>query len=77
MGILEADSRGAGLECAPFVCYNSIMEELMENNKMTPPVDFQMGKVKIGGDAVKVEEPKDDDNKKSANENNGEKNATR
>ena len=30
----------------------------MENNKMTPPVDFQMGKVKIGGDAVKVEEPK-------------------
>jgi len=54
-----------------------VTEELMENNKMTPPVDFQMGKVKIGGDAVKVEEPKDDDNKKSANENNGEKNATR
>ena len=51
-----------------------MMEELMENNKMTPPVDFQMGKVKISGDAVKVEEPKDDDNKKSANENNGEKN---
>jgi hypothetical protein len=52
-----------------------MMEELMENNKMTPPVDFQMGKVKIGGDAVRVEEPKDDDNKKSDDKNNGEKNA--
>jgi len=51
-----------------------MMEELMENNKMTPPVDFQMGKVKIGGDAVRVEESKDDDNKKSDDKNNGEKN---
>jgi len=52
-----------------------MMEELMENNKMTPPVDFQMGKVKIGGDAVRVEESKDDDNKKSDDKNDGEKNA--
>ena len=51
-----------------------MMEEFMENTKMTPPVDFQMGKVKIGGDAVRVEEPKDDDNKKSDDKNNGEKN---
>ena len=30
---------------------------MTDNNKpMTPPVDFQMGIVKIGGDAVKVEE---------------------
>ena len=43
-----------------------MMEELMENNKMTPPVDFQMGKVKIGGDAVKVEEPKEDNEEKKA-----------
>ena len=54
-----------------------VTEELMENNKMTPPVDFQMGKVKIGGDAVKVEEPKDDDNKKSDDKNDGEKKASR
>jgi hypothetical protein len=52
-----------------------MMEEFMENKKMTPPVDFQMGKVKIGGDAVRVEEPKDDDNKKSDDKNDGEKNA--
>jgi len=32
---------------------------MTDNNKpMTPPVDFQMGIVKVGGDAVKVEEPK-------------------
>ena len=40
---------------------------------MTPPVDFQMGKVKIGGDAVRVEEPKDADNKKSDDKSYGEK----
>ena len=36
---------------------------MTDNNKpMTPPVDFQMGIVKIGGDAVKVEEkPKEEE----------------
>ena len=32
----------------------------MENNKWTEDQQFQMGIVKVGGDAVKVEGPKED-----------------
>ncbi len=38
----------------------------MENeikNPITPNVEFELGIVKVGGDAVKVEEPKEEDNK--------------
>ncbi len=38
----------------------------MENeikNPLTPNVEFELGIVKVGGDAVKVEEPKEEDNK--------------
>jgi len=45
------------------VPFSAIIRNMTDNNKpMTPPVDFQMGIVKIGGDAVKVEEkPKEED----------------
>ena len=32
-------------------------------NPLTPNVDFELGVVKIGGDAVKVEAPKEEDKK--------------
>ena len=32
-------------------------------NPMPEGVDFELGIVKIGGDAVKVEEPKEEENK--------------
>ena len=32
-------------------------------NPLTPNFEFQLGVVKIGGDAVKVEEPKEEDKK--------------
>ena len=41
----------------------------MENkikNPITPNVEFELGIVKVGGDAVKVEEPKEDNEEKKA-----------
>jgi hypothetical protein len=35
-------------------------------NPMPSGVDFELGIVKIGGDAVKVEEPKEDNEEKKA-----------
>ena len=32
-------------------------------NPLTPNVEFELGIVKVGGDAVKVEEPKEEDKK--------------
>ena len=37
----------------------------MENeikNPLTPNIQFELGIVKVGGDAVKVEEPKEEEN---------------
>tara|TARA_R100001369_G_scaffold2582_2_gene8430 strand:- start:204 stop:326 length:123 start_codon:yes stop_codon:yes gene_type:complete len=40
------------------------MQDMTDTKPMTPPVDFQMGIVKISGDAVKVEEkPKEEEKK--------------
>ena len=33
-------------------------------NPLTPNVEFELGIVKVGGDAVKVEEPKEDNDGK-------------
>ena len=46
------------------VPFSDIMQDMTDTKPMTPPVDFQMGIVKIGGDAVKVEEkPKEEEKK--------------
>tara|TARA_R100001163_G_scaffold57308_1_gene45226 strand:- start:225 stop:359 length:135 start_codon:yes stop_codon:yes gene_type:complete len=37
----------------------------MSDNKWTDDQDFQMGTVKVGGDAIKVEEKEDDNKQKS------------
>jgi hypothetical protein len=38
-----------------------------ENKKpLTSDIEFELGVVKIGGDAVKVEEPKEDNEEKKA-----------
>ncbi len=36
----------------------------MKGNKLTEDIAFELGKVTIGGDAVKVEEPPKEDDKK-------------
>mgnify|MGYP004449201331 FL=1 len=36
----------------------------MEGKKLTEDIAFELGRVKIGGDAVKVEEPPKEDDKK-------------
>jgi hypothetical protein len=36
----------------------------MDNKKLTEDVVFELGKVKIGGDAIKVEEPPKEEEKK-------------
>jgi hypothetical protein len=38
----------------------------MPDDKWTDDQDFQMGTVKVGGDAIKVEEKEDDNKQKSA-----------
>jgi len=40
----------------------------MDNNKWTEDQQFSMGIVKIGGDAVKVEEEKDDGDKSESDQ---------
>ena len=46
------------------VPFSDIILGMTDNKPMTPPVEFQMGIVKISGDAVKVEEkPKEEEKK--------------
>ena len=43
----------------------------MPDDKWTDDQDFQMGTVKVGGDAIKVEEKEDDNKQKSDGEDSG------
>ena len=43
----------------------------MPDDKWSDNQDFQMGKVKVGGDAIKVEEKEDDNKQKADGEDSG------